>query len=150
MMLGQHALKTWRKTQSLLALSSGESEFYALCKSASRGLGMQALLEDLGERRGVTVLVDSTACKGVASRRGVGKIRHLHTQVLWVQAAVAEKRPAIGQVRGVDNMADLGTKHLEEAVVLKFLTKLGFVFRSGRSGGAPKLIAENVEGGGSG
>ena len=35
MMLGQHALKTWSKTQSLLALSSSESEFYAALKASA-------------------------------------------------------------------------------------------------------------------
>ena len=37
--LGRHLLKVWAKTQSLIALSSGESEFYASVKGASVGLG---------------------------------------------------------------------------------------------------------------
>ena len=54
--------------------------------------------------------MDSIACKGIACRRGVGKIRHLHVQVLWVQTAVQEKRITIHKVLDTENLADLGTK----------------------------------------
>ena len=45
-MLGKHTIKTWSKTQSLLALSPGESEFYAALKASAEGLGMMSLLKD--------------------------------------------------------------------------------------------------------
>ena len=45
-MLGRHTIKTWSKTQTLLALSSGESEFYAALKASAEGLGMMSLMKD--------------------------------------------------------------------------------------------------------
>ena len=45
--IGEHTIKGWSKTQSLIALSSGESELYATLKAASEILGIIALAEDL-------------------------------------------------------------------------------------------------------
>ena len=41
-------------------------------------------------------------------------MRHLHTQVLWVQEAVARRELTIVKVPGVENLADMGTKHLAQ------------------------------------
>ena len=62
-----------------------------LSKTCTCLLGLQALAQDSGLTLAAQVYVDSAACKGVASRRGVGKVCHLHVQVLWVQSAVQEK-----------------------------------------------------------
>ena len=48
MLLGQRALETRSKTQSLLALSSRESEFYAAMKAPAEGLGMMSMLQNPG------------------------------------------------------------------------------------------------------
>jgi hypothetical protein len=45
---GSHCVKFQSTTQTLVSLSSGESEFYALVKSCSLALGMKSLAEDLG------------------------------------------------------------------------------------------------------
>ena len=47
-LLGSHSLKSWSLTQKVIALSSGEAEYYGLVKSGSQGLGIRALLGDLG------------------------------------------------------------------------------------------------------
>jgi hypothetical protein len=119
MMWGAHLLSASSTTQNVIALSSAESEFYALAKAASRALGGAAMCVDLAVHLRPAVLVDATASKGIASRRGVGRVRHLHTQVLWVQAAVAEKRLVILRVKGTENPADLGTKHLAQPEMTK-------------------------------
>ena len=46
--LGVHTLKGRSKTQALIALSSGEPEFYATPKASAETLGMVALMKDLG------------------------------------------------------------------------------------------------------
>ena len=58
------------------------------------------------------VRVNATASKAIASRRGVGRVRHLHTEVLWVQEAVARRELTIAKVPGCENPTDFGTKHL--------------------------------------
>ena len=46
-MHGQHCIKTWSSNQSVIALSSGEAEFYAMVKGSSELLGMISLAQDL-------------------------------------------------------------------------------------------------------
>ena len=48
MTFGRHVLKASSSTQAIVALSSGEAEYYGLAKGASVGLGTQAMLVDLG------------------------------------------------------------------------------------------------------
>ena len=45
---GSHMLRSTTTTQGVVALSSGESEFYALVKETSAGLGVVSILTDLG------------------------------------------------------------------------------------------------------
>ena len=97
-----------------MATSLGEAEFHASTKSASGALGAVALGADMAKVVKPRVRVDATASKAMASRRGVGRVRHLHTQVLWVQEAVARRELTIAKVLGCQNPADLGTKHLAQ------------------------------------
>ena len=78
--------------------------------------------------------IDSSAAKGIAQRRGVGKIRHLCTQTLWLQEIVQRKGVYIYKVAGGDNPADLGTKHLAtESEYWKCLRIMNIIRREGRS-----------------
>ena len=47
-MIGKHFIKTRSKIQSLLALSSGESEFYGTLKASAEALGILSMMKDLG------------------------------------------------------------------------------------------------------
>ena len=53
--------------------------------------------------------VDATAAIGVAERKGLGNIRHLDTQSLWMQDDVRRKRVKLEKVLGTENPADLMT-----------------------------------------
>ena len=81
-MLGGHSLAVSATNQNVVATNSGEAEFYALTKSASRALGAVAMAPDLAKGGETTCRVDATASKAIASRRGVARVRHLHAQVL--------------------------------------------------------------------
>ena len=48
-MRGAHLLKHWATTQKAITLSSGEAELTGVVKGVAEGLGMQSLLQDLGE-----------------------------------------------------------------------------------------------------
>ena len=79
------------------------------------------------------VRVDATASKPIASRRGVGRVRHLHTQVLWVQEAVARRELTIAKVSGCENPADMETKHLAQREMHECLRRAGCHVAGGRS-----------------
>ena len=90
LMLGTPLIKSWSSTQSLTALSSGEAEYYGVVKAAGTGLGYQALLADLGVKLHLRVWTDSTASIGICGRLGLGKLRHIDTQTLWIQQRVRD------------------------------------------------------------
>ena len=80
-MHGSHCLKSWSSTQSIIAGSTGEAD-YGLVKGGSNSLGMRALMEDLGVGVKLRLKSDASAAIGIASRRGLGKIRHLEVSQL--------------------------------------------------------------------
>ena len=45
---GTHNIKCWSTTQAVIALSSGEAEFYGIVKGASVLLGAPSLARDMG------------------------------------------------------------------------------------------------------
>ena len=102
-MIGTHPIRMYSKTQSLIALSSPESEFYGTLKAATEGIGMLSLLEDLGQKLKLTMKVDASAALGVIQRRGVGKIRHLQTGSLWLQEQQLRDVITFRKTPGSDN-----------------------------------------------
>jgi hypothetical protein len=133
-MLGKHLIKSWSTTQAPISLSSGEAEFYGVVKASSVALGYQAMLADLGHQLAVRVWTDSTATMGICGRRGLGKLRHIDTQCLWIQQKVRSKAIDLRKIRGDSNPADLFTKHLlGEDKVKSLVTLLDCEFRGGQS-----------------
>ena len=120
---GGHLLKTQARTQSNIALSSAESELYALVSAASEGLGMRSMAKDFGLSLEPCLQVDASAAIGITQRKGLGKVRHLDTQALWIQDAVRQRRVRLEKVLGTENPADLMTKHLDQKSIDKNLAK---------------------------
>ena len=87
-MIGCHTVKTWSTTQTVIALSSGEAEYYGMVKAASQGIGTKAMLKDLGGiiDKPINTRSDASAAIGIAQRRGMGKVRHIETNQLWLHA----------------------------------------------------------------
>ena len=110
-MFGSHCIKTWSSSQQVIALSSGEAEYYGMVKGASNALGLRSMLEDVGVGVGVNLSTDSSAAKGIASRRGLGRVRHVELNELWLQDQVARGRIAVHKIRGEDNFSDSLIKH---------------------------------------
>ena len=57
-MLGHHCLTHWSRTQSGVALSSGEAELNAALKGGAEGLGIQTMAYDLGWQVDIEVVGD--------------------------------------------------------------------------------------------
>ena len=144
MMNGKHLILSSSTTQNVIATSSGEAEFYALTKSASRAIGGCAMAADLCREMKPRVFVDATASKGIASRRGVGKVRHLHTQVLWVQEAVMTRQLHIEKLPGKENPSDMGTKHLAQKEMNECLQRAGCILTGGRSRLAKRVATDGA------
>jgi hypothetical protein len=120
-------------------MSSGEAELYALTKGAANTLGAISLAGDFGAALDGRVSCDSAAAIGIVNRTGAGKLRHVKVQYLWMQQKVRDGELEVKKVPGVDNPADLLTKHLDEATMKKHLVSLGFELRKDRAASAPTL-----------
>ena len=103
MLLGGHLLNSWSSTQPTITLSSGEAEFYGVVRGSAMGLGFLSLLADLGVKLPLRVWTDSTASKGICARQGLGKIRHLDAQELWVQQRIRNGELGLYKVAGEEN-----------------------------------------------
>ena len=105
-MRGSHLIKHHSQTQSTVALSSGEAELSGICRGASLGLGLQSVAKDLSINMPLEIFTDATAAIGTCRRRGLGKIRHLHTADLWVQERLRTKDFKLSKIDGASNPAD--------------------------------------------
>jgi hypothetical protein len=143
LMLGRHLLKSWSSTQTSIALSSGEAEFYGVVKAGGVSLGFQSLLADVGITIPVRVWTDSSATLGICGRQGLGRLRHIDTRCLWIQQRVRDGTIQLYKVRGEENPADLFTKHLVcRDRILSLLQLFGCAYRGGRAATAPKVRSD--------
>lgn len=62
-----------------VVLTSGEAELGGMCRGASAGSGLQSIAHDLGIDSEFEVLTDATTAIGICRRRGLGRIRNIHT-----------------------------------------------------------------------
>ena len=132
-MHGSHCLKHWSSTQSTLSLSTAESELHGICKGVQMGLGFRSLCTDLNSTKPLRLHSDATAAIGIARRRGLGKLRHLDVEDLWIQEKIRNKEVDICKALGADNPADIFTKYVDHPILSKALLKMGLHMEIGRA-----------------
>ena len=141
--LGSHAIKQWSTTQATIALSSGEAEYASLVKGAGLLMGTKSLMQDMGVPDVQLELhCDSAAAIGIASRTGLGKLRHLQVHLLWVQEHVRRKTFRLTKVPGTDNPSDVLTKHVGRDVLDKHLNRVHMERQGGRAASAPAMLGQ--------
>ena len=141
--MGDHIIKAWSSTQTVIALSTGEAELYALNKASAQGLGLQSLLSDLGIDLEVRVHTDATTGRAIVTRRGLGKVRHIAVNELWMQEKVANNQVSIHKIKNKFNLADLMTKYLSKDEIEQIMDFMQHVFMDGRHKDAPELSMVN-------
>ena len=82
-----------------------------MIEGCTRAMLLAALLREMGVDVGLDVFTDSSAAKYFASRRGLNKMRHLHTKHLWLQEKVAKGEVKLHKIAGIVNPADILTKY---------------------------------------
>ena len=132
---GHHVLTTSSSIQGPIGLSSGESEYYACVKGRCYLLGIRALLEDWGlaTKLILNLKTDSSAAKGFAGRRGLGKQRHVSTRFLWLQDRIGKGDLRINKVGTEEQLADLLTKAHTRVKTEQVCKELGLEFREGKA-----------------
>ena len=110
---GKHLLRHMSCLQMLVALSSGEAEYYALIRGACTSLGIQSHYQDWMIDVPIQIYSDSSAARSVARRRGIGgRLRYLQTRHLRLQSRVSLDHLKLDVVAGERNPADILTKLL--------------------------------------
>ena len=109
-------------------------------KASGTGLGYQSLLKDLSINLPLRVWTDNTATLGIRRRQGLGKLRHIDTQFLWIQQRVRDGTVELRKVEETENPSDLFTKHLvSESTILELLKTFGCEYWEDRASSAPNL-----------
>ena len=109
-MLDGFLISAGARTQSVIAQSSFEAEYIAATAATSEAKYIQALFLACGQHVNIHLRSDGCGAIGVASRRGLQRLRHLDVRFLWLQAETASKNIRISKVPGPENMADANTK----------------------------------------
>ena len=103
----------------MVALSSGEAEFYGIVRAVETSKQTSQILEQTGTQLEVTIASDSSPARGICTWTGSGKVRHLAIKELWIQEAYRMKEFHLVSVDTLLNWADIGTKaHTSEILIL--------------------------------
>ena len=96
-------------------------------------------MRDLGLDTKIRLLTDATTGKAIASRRGLGKVRHIDVSNLWVQEKVKDGEIELIKIKNDFNPSDILTKHLAEMPMLQCLESSSVQFAAGRHSLAPSF-----------
>ena len=91
------------------------------------------MAEYFGDKVNVSIWSDATAAIAIAQRGGLGKLRHIQTQYLWIQERVANKDVGLQKVLGTENPADMLTKHLPREALERHLEFSALLIKGGRA-----------------
>ncbi|CAK0826156.1 unnamed protein product [Prorocentrum cordatum] len=105
---------------------------------APRAIWNQSLCQGLGRDVSLRIWSGSAAALGIMQRRGCGKVRHLETPTLWVQKTHKDGRFQLAKVPGKSNPADLGTKFLDQAAMLRGLEMMSVKLSDAPLSSAPQ------------
>ena len=112
--------------QTNIADSSGVAELYAINSGCKDGLGVIAFLTDMCMDARLHIKSDSSAARAMVSRVGPSqKTKHLQIRELFVQQLVQQRRVIIQKASSIENIADVGTKHLDKHRLAYLARKLG-------------------------
>ena len=131
-MVGRCCIRAVTKGQGVIALSSGEAEYYGLTSGMSHALGDQSMAKDWGVYLKPRCLMDASTGIAIGSRKGLGKVKHVDTVYLWCQDKVASGAVTLAKRHTSDMVADMMTKQLDIITVIRHLDAMGYRFEDGR------------------
>ena len=108
----EHTIKTYRKQQNVVVLSSAEAKLNAMVAVSAEAMAVQAYASNLGMRLASELYAVSSAALGMAKLTGIGKVRHLRTHGLWIQEVWISGCIVHKNVLGEKNPSDVLTKYM--------------------------------------
>ena len=110
--------------QASVALSSCEAEVMAASEGIKEALLLQEVLMFVGlGHYEIEVKVDSSAAHAFFHRRGVGRMKHIDSRILWLQDLIAAGGAKLKKIPRTQNLADMLT-HTPSAKELEMFLQL--------------------------
>ncbi|OLQ14104.1 Retrovirus-related Pol polyprotein from transposon TNT 1-94 [Symbiodinium microadriaticum] len=103
-----------RVSSNLFALSSAESELYALVEGSREALGARCAVGHILGHEGEIVphiYCDSEAAVNISKMEGLRKLRHIDIRACFIQTEVQAGAIKVFSVKGTENPADIFTKY---------------------------------------
>jgi hypothetical protein len=118
--------KVFSRTQSVVALSSAESEILGLTEAVKEAVHLRTLFAECGLSLGIVAFCDSSSCIAATLRRGLGsRLKHLDLRLTYCQDMVRDGVLQLRYVNSDDNTADVLTKALGQAAHQQHTRALG-------------------------
>ena len=108
--------------QASVALSSCEAEVMAASEGIKEALQEVLMFAGLGHYE-IEIKVDSSAAHAFFYRRGVGRMKHIDSRILWLQDLIAARGVRLKKIPRTQNLADILT-HTPSAKELKVFLPL--------------------------
>ena len=125
MFSGGCVVSFWSKRQGCVALSTAESELYALGAGSIEALGFAAMLGEWHEQVVRTLYSDSSSSLHIVKKRGPGKMKHIELRCLALQQWREAKRLTFAKVSTEENPSDMLTKAMTHDRLVKLALKAG-------------------------
>ena len=107
----------WSRTQSIVALSSGEAEYVALTVAASEVAWVSTLLSEMGVPCGRPIAhTDSAAAKDMCKKQ-LSKVKHMQLRYYFLKKLVEDGHLEVRKLATELNPADIFTKPVGAAVL---------------------------------
>jgi hypothetical protein len=107
------------------SFSSGEAELRALSRAACDAIWIQGVAEEFGINLSIEIFCDSTAAECNSKKLGPGKMKHLELAAYAIKEMVRRRMLKVEHQDGIENSADIHTKHVTKAVLDKFMPVIG-------------------------
>ena len=101
-------------------------------------------MNDLGVKGQIRIRTDASAAKGIASCQGLGKVRHIEVNQLWIQDKVATGEIMSCKVKGTVNKADALTKHVNGDELFRHMSDTSIKAAEGRHNIAPETAQDEA------
>ena len=115
---------------------------HGITKGMQYAMGLRAMYKDLGLGLKLRVHSDAAVATGTARRRGLGKLRHLDCEDLWIQSKVRSKDVELLKALGTKTPADILTKYVDPETLKSALSRINMVVESGRPASAPQAVKQ--------
>ena len=111
-------------SQQPTAMSGGESEFYSATVCACGLLWACSCLQELGYTMSARLKEDASACIGVATRLGPGRLKHVEIKHFVLQHWVRQGRLTLDKVTTTEQLADIMTNLIQSRRCQPWLREL--------------------------